>query len=287
MDIAEYCWWGSGGNEPPPNLKTKKQLSEMGLSPIAPVGVIHTRKYSVLLYDSDNLQSVKPKRKCSPKQLDNLAKQREKQAKIRRYREWYESWGKLEIDRVDAVKAVKNYLENKSKYVILDTETTGLNEAEIVEIAIIDLDGKTLLNTLVKPRIPIPPEIIEIHGITNEMVADSPSFPEVYPTIVEVLRDKIVLIWNRQFDISILNYCRNIHKLPSFRLSDRSECLMEIHAQWYGEWSTYWQDYKWQPLCSEHRALSDCLAALNMIKIMAADSDTIEYPEGVEPLEDE
>lgn len=287
MDIAEYCWWGSGGKEPPPNLKTKKQLSEMGLSPIAPVGVIHTRKYSVLLYDSDNLQSVKPKRKCSPKQLDNLAKQREKQAKIRRYREWYESWGKLEIDRVDAVKAVKNYLENKSKYVILDTETTGLNEAEIVEIAIIDLDGKTLLNTLIKPTIPIPSEVIEIHGITNEMVADSPSFPEVYPTIVEVLRDKIVLIWNRQFDISILNYCRNLHKLPSFKLSDRSECLMEIHAQWYGEWSTYWHKYKWQPLCSEHRALSDCLAALNMIKIMASDSDTIEYSEGVEPLEDE
>lgn len=285
MDIAEYCWWGSGGNEPPPNLKTKKQLSEMGLSPIAPVGVIHTRKYSVLLYDSDNLQSVKPKRKCSPKQLDNLAKQREKQAKIRRYREWYESWGKLEIDRVDAVKAVKNYLENKSKYVILDTETTGLNEAEIVEIAIIDLDGKTLLNTLVKPTIPIPPEVIEIHGITNEMVADSPFFPEVYSTIVEVL--KTVLIWNRQFDISILNYCRNIHKLPSFKLSDRSECLMEIHAQWYGEWSTYWHKYKWQPLCSEHRALSDCLAALNMIKIMASDSDTIEYSEGVEPLENE
>ncbi|CAD5988604.1 putative exonuclease CP81 (plasmid) [Planktothrix tepida] len=286
MDIAEYCWWGSGGNEPPPNLKTKKQLSEMGLSPIAPVGVIHTRKYYLYLYDSDNPQSVKPKRQCSPKQLENLAKQREKQGKIRRYREWYESWGKLEIDRVDAVKTAKNYLENKSVYVILDTETTGLNEAEIVEIAIIDLDGKTLLNTLVKPRILIPSEVIKIHGITNEMVADSPSFPEVYYTIVDVLKDKTVLIWNRQFDISILNYCRNIHKLPSFRLSDRSECLMEIHAQWYGEWSTYWHKYKWQPLCSEHRALSDCLAALNVIKIMAADSDTIEYPEGVEPLDE-
>ncbi|HEY9863728.1 MAG TPA: 3'-5' exonuclease [Candidatus Obscuribacterales bacterium] len=285
MDIAKYCWWGSGGNEPPPNLKTKKQLSEMGLSPIAAVGVIHTRKYYLYLYDLDNPQSVKPKRKCSPKQLENLAKQRYKQAKIRRYQEWYESCGRFEFDKINAIKTAKNYLENKSQYIILDTETTGLNEAQIVEIAVIDLDGKILLNTLVKPTILIPPEVIEIHGITDEMVADSPSFPEVYPLITEVLKDKTVLIWNRNFDVSILNYCRNIHKLPSFKLSDRSECLMEIHAQWNGEWSTYWQDYKWQPLCSEHRALSDCLAALNIINIMATDNDTIEYPEGVEPLE--
>jgi DNA polymerase-3 subunit epsilon len=285
MDIAEYCWWGSGGNEPPPNLKTKKQLSEMGLSPIAAVGVIKTQKYYLYLYDSDNPQSVKPKRKSSPKQLENLATQREKQAKIRRYWEWYESYRRFELDRVDAIKTAKNYLANKSKYVILDTETTGLNEAQIVEIAVIDLDGKTLLNTLVKPTILIPPEVIEIHGITDEMVADSPSFPEVYPLIIQVLKDKTVLIWNRKFDVSILDYCRNFHKLPSFKLSDRSECLMEIHAQWNGEWSEYWQDYKWQPLGSEHRALSDCLAALNIIKIMASDNDTIEYSEGVEPVE--
>jgi DNA polymerase III subunit epsilon len=285
MDIAEYSWWGSGGNEPPPNLKTKKQLSEMGFSPLAAVGVIHTRKYSVSLYDPDNPKSVKPKRKSSPKQLENLATKREKQAKIRRYWEWYESYRRFEIDRVNAIKTAKNYLENKSKYVILDTETTGLNEAQIVEIAVIDLDGKTLLNTLVKPTILIPPEVIEIHGITDEMVADSPSFPEVYPLIIQVLKDKTVLIWNRKFDVSILDYCRNFHKLPSFKLSDRSECLMEIHAQWNGEWSEYWQDYKWQPLGSEHRALSDCLAALNIIKIMASDNDTIEYSEGVEPVE--
>ncbi|HEY9863763.1 MAG TPA: 3'-5' exonuclease [Candidatus Obscuribacterales bacterium] len=285
MDIAEYCWWGSGGNEPPPNLKTKKQLSEMGFSALAAVGVIKTQKYSVLLYDPDNPQSVKPKRKSSPKQLENLAIQREKQAKIRRYWEWYESWGRFEFDKINAIKTAKNYLENKSKYVILDTETTGLNEAQIVEIAIIDLEGKIVLNTLVKPTILIPPEVIEIHGITDKMVADSPSFPEVYPLIVEALKDKMVLIWNRKFDVSILNYCRNIHKLPSLKLSDRSECLMEIHAQWNGEWSEYWQDYKWQLLGGEHRALSDCLAALNIIKIMATDNDTIEYPEGVEPLE--
>lgn len=49
----------------------------------------------------------------------------------------------------------------------IDTETTGLgDDAEIVEICIIDSHGFILLNTLVKPTKPIPDEAIAIHGIT-------------------------------------------------------------------------------------------------------------------------
>jgi len=50
MELAKYSWWGD--KEPPPeHLKTKKQLGELGLSPLKPSGVIPTRKYDVLLYD--------------------------------------------------------------------------------------------------------------------------------------------------------------------------------------------------------------------------------------------
>ena len=48
---------------------------------------------------------------------------------------------------------------------ILDTETTGLyDDAEIVEISIIDENGGVLLDTLVKPLKPIPAEATAIHG---------------------------------------------------------------------------------------------------------------------------
>ena len=58
--------------------------------------------------------------------------------------------------------------------VFLDTETTGLNDlAEIVEISILDDDGLVLLDTLVRPRRPIPADAIRIHGIRNEMVAEA------------------------------------------------------------------------------------------------------------------
>lgn len=43
-DLQVFDWWGRGNNPPPENLKTKKQLSEIGLSPLNPVGVIYWRK---------------------------------------------------------------------------------------------------------------------------------------------------------------------------------------------------------------------------------------------------
>jgi DNA polymerase-3 subunit epsilon len=42
---------------------------------------------------------------------------------------------------------------------ILDSETTGFDNAEIVEIAVINPLGEALLNTLVRPAISIPAEV--------------------------------------------------------------------------------------------------------------------------------
>ncbi|WP_162871171.1 3'-5' exonuclease, partial [Klebsiella pneumoniae] len=65
----------------------------------------------------------------------------------------------------------------RSDYVIIDTETTGLKDFdEIIEITIINMRGEILLNSLVKPSRLIPPGVTEINNITNEMVADAPSW---------------------------------------------------------------------------------------------------------------
>jgi hypothetical protein len=65
MELTKYSWWGES-NEPPEHLKTKKQLGELGLSPLKPSGVIETRKYNVLLYDSTNPESCRPKESHLP-----------------------------------------------------------------------------------------------------------------------------------------------------------------------------------------------------------------------------
>jgi DNA polymerase-3 subunit epsilon len=279
--MDEYKWWGSQG-EPPGNLKTKKQLSELGFAPLKPSGVIKCREYDLFLYDINNPEACRPKRKCSPKQLETLAANRLK-AKIKRdYKEWYEEIGFIEKDRVRAVLWARGQL-SQNDWVILDTETTDLYDAEIVEIAVVNCTGEALINTLVKPTITIPVEVTEIHGITDEIVADAPIFPEVYPRLDEVIKDKRVIIYNAAFDIKILNYCCRLHNLPILKLEKRSDCLMEWVAQWVGNWSYYHEDYRYLPLNGGHRALADCTAAFDRIKQMAADSDQIDCPVPIPP----
>ncbi|WP_052672458.1 3'-5' exonuclease [Aliterella atlantica] len=281
--IQTYSWWGSGNNEPPALLKTKRQIQEMGLRPVKAVGVIHCREYDCLLYDPELPESAVPKRKASPKQLEVLAKNREKQKRKYAYEHWYKEVGFIERDRVRAVKWAKEIL-GRDNWTILDTETTGLGDAEIIEIAIIDHQARTLLNTLIKPTIPIPVEATAIHGISDEMVKDALSFPEVFSQIHSILEGKQVLIYNVSFDICVLSYCRKLHGLePPLGLNVRSECIMEWYSQWCGDWSQYWKNYRWQPLGGGHRALEDCKAALERIQEMAEDSPEILYPQGIYP----
>lgn len=281
MELPKYSWWG-GTNPPPDGLKTKRQLTELGLSPRQPVAIIECQKYDVLLYDPDNSESVKPKRKSSDKQLAALEKSREKQRIKREFWQWYKEYGYREEDRTNAVLWARKHLAADNR-VILDTETTSL-DGEIVEIAVIDCKGNPLINTLVKPLISISSEATRIHGISDDDVFFAPSFTEVYPQIKQVLDGKIALIYNASFDVGILNDCCNLYNLPSLFVDESTfgesyDCLMAWYSQWYGEWSNYYKSYKWKPLNGGHRALGDCLAALNRLKEMAADSSEFTIPD--------
>ena len=76
--------------------------------------------------------------------------------------------------------------------VFLDLETTGLNLAvdRIVEIALlkVDQEGKrTVKRKLINPEKPIPAEVSAIHGITDEMVKDAPTFRQVANEVKQFL----------------------------------------------------------------------------------------------------
>lgn len=93
-------------------------------------------------------------------------------------------------------------------YVVLDTETTGLGStAEIVEISI--LDGRTnniLLDTLVKPSVPIPADASNIHGIFDADVANSPTWEDIYPLVRKCVKDQLLVIYNVGYDTRIMDY---------------------------------------------------------------------------------
>ncbi len=70
------------------------------------------------------------------------------------------------------------------KPVYLDTETTGLDSrSEIIEICILDHDGRVLLDSLVQPVGDIPADASAVHGITTAMVQDAPTWDVLWPQI--------------------------------------------------------------------------------------------------------
>ncbi|MGB3468159.1 MAG: 3'-5' exonuclease [Cyclobacteriaceae bacterium] len=267
--LTEYAWWGCD-NEPPNNLKTRTQLEELDLKPVNPVGVIHCKKYTVKLYDINNSESVRQKKILTESCKKSLEKAQKISRLIGELRDWDNLHREAEFAYNDALYACKKIWENKSAYVVLDIETTGFScEDEIIEIAIVSLDGTKLLNSLVRPKCRISEEAQNIHGISQEMLKDAPTFLELYPKLKAAIQGKQICIYNKDFDIGMLRYCEKINGLPRVKYRIFSICIMELYAQYYNEWSEYWEDWKWQPLNGGHRALGDCLATIELIKEMA------------------
>ncbi len=82
-------------------------------------------------------------------------------------------------------------LNLKNPIIFFDLETTGIDVVNdrIVQIAYLKVypNGKEEAKTyLVNPTLPINPKSIEIHGITDEMVKDEPTFAEIGKTLVKV-----------------------------------------------------------------------------------------------------
>ena len=92
----------------------------------------------------------------------------------------------------------------------LDLETTGVNLASdrIIEIAIIKLmpDGERVRKRkLINPGVPIPKQSSDIHGITDEMVKDAPTFKQVGNEIKQFLENCDLAGYNsNRFDIPML-----------------------------------------------------------------------------------
>lgn len=173
-------------------------------------------------------------------------------------------------DQQAAAQWAKKLL-NRDDWVLLDTETTGLNNAEVVQIGIMNHCGETLLDSFVKPTISIPPAASAIHKITDHDVVDAPSFPNIYPILRELIKGKEVIIYNADFDLGILDYCCNLHQLQFFSEGINCDCAMNWYSQWIGDWNDYYQSYRWQKLPGgDHTAIGDCKATLEVIRRMAA-----------------
>ncbi len=292
-EVKEYSRW----EDVPANLKTKSALKQAGLKlkrNQQPVAIKTHWDYKIPDYKLYEVSEAVPN-VVSDKQ--RAAIEKAKQASLekrtctvcgrvvdlsRNYRnKAYISGGLCPYCREEASRASdRNEASEWSQTVlkrddvlILDSETTDM-DGEIIELAMINLQGETVFNRRFNPISPISQGAQAVHGISAEMLAHEPRFAECAAEVFALLSSAgLVLIYNATFDMARLHQTCKLHgvDMPNFK----TDCIMEWYAQYCGQWSDHHQSYRWQPLGGGHDALGDCLAALVCLKEMAEKAEGV------------
>ncbi|WP_052947924.1 3'-5' exonuclease [Aneurinibacillus tyrosinisolvens] len=281
----------NGWSELPENLKTKTMLSKMGLKPGG------EPKARIFLYVNSiwtplyHLNEAVPKRKSSPEQLEALAKGREKQRLKRTCSECGEEYKEKELVEqtcafcrerryrdimIEKGRSIFQEWDRINDWLILDVETTGLDEeAEIIEIGVIDSQENILFESLIKPTIPIPEEATYIHGITNEAVAEAPNWSEVWPKLQSVLAGRLILISNEEFDKRMV--MQTCGKWGIQEPALQTACVMETYRLYEGvdRWTSL-DDIRFYERLEKsqgrsRRSIGDCLTVLELIRKIGND----------------
>lgn len=158
--------------------------------------------------------------------------------------------------------------------IVLDVETTGLNiqQDEILQLSIIDTDGKVLFNEYMMPEhVRSWDEAAAVHGITYDflMEKNAKTFSYYKELIQKIINAADVIVgYNIFFDISFLE-----NQGIVFDEKTGYYDVMKVFAKIYGERSEKHGHYKWQPLsvCARyygyqfhaHDALEDIKATLH------------------------
>lgn len=182
---------------------------------------------------------------------------------------------KFTTDRDDAIRWARKLFEH-GEFVILDTETTGLDSAaEIMQFAFCNHDASNEIQFDVKPteRASLDEGAFRVHGITLESVATAPPITIWADTIVAIIKGKTVIGWNASFDYRMLIQSFNAWGVepPAIIHLANFECAMIQYSKFVGDWDARRGQYRWQKLPgATHGSLADCRATLNVLREMAA-----------------
>lgn len=176
--------------------------------------------------------------------------------------------------------------QTSKTYCIIDIETTGGSRGrnKITEIAIIKFDGINILekySTLINPEMSIPYQIIQLTGISNEMVEDAPKFYEVAKKIVEMTEGSIFVAHNVFFDY---NFIQAEFRDLGFTFKRDKMCTVRLARKIIPGHKSYslgniCHDFG-ITITNRHRALGDAEATTELFKILLEKS-----PEMVETVE--
>ncbi len=157
--------------------------------------------------------------------------------------------------------------------VFFDLETTGINIAndKIVEISILKIfpnGNKESKTWLVNPEIEIPANVVAVHGITNEKVANEPTFKELAPKIYEMIADADLAGFNsNRFDIPLL--AEELLRVGiDFDMDNKKAIDVQVifHKKEQRTLSAGYQFYCGKDLEGAHSAEADTLATYEILK---------------------
>lgn len=164
----------------------------------------------------------------------------------------------------------------KNEYVVVDIETTGtdVTSDKITEIGAVRIKNGVIVEsfqTLIDPEVALSKKIIELTGITDDMLKGQPKIHEVYPDFIKFLGDSIFVAHNADFDYRFL---RNVGKDLGYYIEN--ECVDTLIVS--RKTVPFLSNHKLNTVCEHfgiefrhHRALSDAFATaealIELVKI--------------------
>ena len=164
--------------------------------------------------------------------------------------------------------------EIDTTYCVLDLETTGLSfrTEKITEVGIMKIKNGEVIDsfeTFVNPEKPIPPKVVEVTNITDDMVKDAPKIEEVFPKILEFVGDSVLVAHNADFDIGFLKHNASILNL---KLENTSLDTLRLAKDLFPDFKKYKlgiiADKLGITVDVAHRALDDVKTTVQVFNVM-------------------
>lgn len=115
------------------------------------------------------------------------------------------------VSRMKGIES--NDKESEMRQIVLDTETTGLDPKQghrIIEIGCVEMINRRLtgntFHVYINPQRLVEQEAIEVHGITNEYLADKPVFSTIAKEFIDFISGAQLVIHNAPFDIGFMDH---------------------------------------------------------------------------------
>lgn len=183
---------------------------------------------------------------------------------------------------------IKQQTIQATRFVVLDTETTGLHAYggdEVIDIAMFELQGLQATGrhyqSYVNPQRPIPLESTAIHHLTDNDVADAPTFREVLPEVLDFIDGAVLVGHHINFDIRFIN--KTLQQYCHAQLQNPWIDTMLLYLEHRGQIGHYSLEEVAQfcqvEITNRHSAAGDAMATASifehLVKQLVSADDTV------------